>query len=313
MRAVITGATSFVGAATVREMLRRGHDVIAVVRPESKKLDRLVLPKEIGRQSGALTVVENDLSAPTSLIERISVPCDVFCHFGWAGSGSDARTNQPLQERNVHDALATIRAAKQLGCTRFVFSGSQAEYGLHQTLINEETTCAPRSYYGEAKLRMRYEGEALCRELGLSYIHARIFSAYGPGDHPWTLVESCLDAFSTGRTLALGGCTQLWNFIYIDDLAQALCLLTELSEEKLSSVSNPVFNLAGKETRPLREFVSKIHALCGGQGTPAYASRQENAEGIIHLNPDITKLQTILNWTPETDFEAGIQNLLQNR
>ena len=79
---------------------------------------------------------------------------------------------------------------------------------MHRDLITEETACEPKSLYGEAKLAMREKGETLCGELGLRYIHARIFSAYGPGDHPWTLVESCLDAFLNNREMSLGACTQ---------------------------------------------------------------------------------------------------------
>ena len=52
---------------------------------------------------------------------------------------------------------------------------------MHRDLITEETVCEPKSLYGEAKLAMREKGEKLCSELGLRYIHARIFSAYGPG------------------------------------------------------------------------------------------------------------------------------------
>ena len=33
MRIVVTGATSFIGAATVRQLLEAGHQVFAVVRP----------------------------------------------------------------------------------------------------------------------------------------------------------------------------------------------------------------------------------------------------------------------------------------
>ena len=86
MRIVVTGATSFVGAATVNELLNRGHEVIAVVRPGSKKLDRI--PSQEG-----LSIVENDLSDSHLLPEKIKENCDVFCHFGWGGSGSDASGN----------------------------------------------------------------------------------------------------------------------------------------------------------------------------------------------------------------------------
>ena len=113
MRVVVTGATSFVGAATVKEMLERGHEVMAVVRPGSGKLDRLTFSDASCK--GKLTILENDLSHPEGLEDKISLPCDVFCHFGWGGSGSDARTNRALQEQNVDDALRTIHTAKSLG------------------------------------------------------------------------------------------------------------------------------------------------------------------------------------------------------
>lgn len=312
MRAVITGATSFVGAATVKEMLKRGHTVIAVVRPQSKKLELITKPNDWALENGQLQIVENDLSEPERLPKIVDGACDAFLHFGWGGSGSNARTDRALQEKNLEDSLNTVRAAKKLGCTRFLFSGSQAEYGLHKTLMNEELDCSPRSLYGESKLKMRFEGEKLCKELGMAYIHTRIFSAYGPGDHPWTLVESCLNAFTSGETLSLGQCTQQWNFIYIDDLARAMCALAETPAEALDH-ENPVYNLAGEETKPLREFVEEIHELCEGNGTAAYATRSENAEGVIHLIPDISKVKTATGWKPEMEFTAGIRTMLANR
>lgn len=313
MRIVITGATSFVGAETVKELLKRGHEVFAVVRPASQKLSVLEVPNEEALKDGRLHILENDLASPWELTEKIKGTCDVFCHFGWGGSGSGARTDEVLQEKNKKDSLNTIRAAKDLGCRKFLFSGSQAEYGMHSSLMNEETECAPRSLYGEAKLKMRYEGEALCKELGLSYIHVRIFSAYGPGDHPWTLVETCLDAFTENREMSLGACTQKWNFLYITDLARAMCALAETDEEKFETLKNPVFNLAGSDTRVLREFVEEIHALCGGRGTCAYAVRAENAEGAVNLIPDITKICRVTGWKPETDFKTGIKKTLAAR
>lgn len=306
MRIVITGATSFVGAATVREMLKRGHEVIAVVRPGSKKLDRIM--GDDGAEE-KLTIIENDISTPELLPEKIKETCDVFCHFGWGGSGSGARTDRGLQEKNQRASLDTIRAAKRLGCKRFLFSGSQAEYGLHTALMTEDIPCAPKSFYGEAKLKMREEGERLCKELDMTYIHTRIFSAYGPGDHPWTLVESCLKAFKNGEALSMGQCTQQWNFLYVTDLAAAMCALAEAPEERLKT-ETPVYNLAGSETKPLKEFVEEIHELCGFHGTAAYASRNENAEGVINLIPDISKIKRVTGWMPKVNFREGIQKML---
>ena len=253
MNIIMTGSTSFVGAATVRELLRRGHTVTAIVRPKSSKLDTILEGNEEALLSGRLLVTENDLSEPEKLLEKVTKPQDVFCHFGWGGSGSASRTDKALQEKNMEISLETIRTAKALGCKKFLFSGSQAEYGMHQDLITENTVCEPKSLYGEAKLAMREKGEKLCDELGLRYIHARIFSAYGPGDHPWTLVESCLDIFLSNKEMSLGACTQKWNFLYIDDLARGMAALCEAPESAFEGLENPVFNFGGAETKVLKD------------------------------------------------------------
>lgn len=184
---------------------------------------------------------------------------------------------------------------------------------MHRDLITEETACEPKSLYGEAKLAMCEKGEKLCGELGLRYIHARIFSAYGPGDHPWTLVESCLDAFLNNREMSLGACTQNWNFLYIDDLARGMAALCEAEETTFEGISNPVFNFGGAETKVLKDFVEEIHTLCGGKGETRYNTRGENAEGLINLMPSIEKLKAVTGWKPEVDFKTGITRMISLR
>ena len=56
MNIIMTGSTSFVGAATVRELLRRGHTVTAIVRPKSSKLDTILEGNEEALLSGRLLV-----------------------------------------------------------------------------------------------------------------------------------------------------------------------------------------------------------------------------------------------------------------
>ena len=231
MNIIMTGSTSFVGAATVRELLRRGHTVTAIVRPKSSKLDTILEGNEEALLSGRLLVTENDLSEPEKLLEKVTKPQDVFCHFGWGGSGSASRTDKALQEKNMEISLETIRTAKALGCKVPVL---RLPGGVRNAPGSDHggTRSASRNPCMERRsLPCGKRGKKLCDELGLRYIHARIFSAYGPGDHLWTLVESCLDAFLNNKEMSLGACTQKWNFLYIDDLARGMAALCEASEK----------------------------------------------------------------------------------
>lgn len=307
MNAVVTGATSFLGRALVNRLLENDIRVYAVIRPGSENKRLLNCNRE------NLTVIERSLEDLAELCTEIEEPCDYFYHFGWDGSGSLNRMKKEVQQKNAEDGLKALEGARRLGCGRFLFSGSQAEYGIHQESIDEEAVCRPVSEYGKAKLQFLNRAEEQIREwkeqnvADLSYIHARIFSVYGPGDHPWSLVESCLKTFRRGEYLSLGECTQMWNFLYVDDCIRALRLLMEQK-----GVSPGIYNIAGPETdtRPLREYIRRMYELCGFHGSYSYGRRAENAEGPANLIPDIRKLQKETGWLQEVDFSEGIRRMI---
>ena len=306
MRIVVTGATSFIGNAVVEELLGGCHQVFACVRPDS--VGRASLEAKRGKWLGQLTVLPVDLSACGTLDRHPALEgrADLWLHLGWEGSGSANRTNPEIQARNIGYALEALGAAARLGCTRFLFSGSQAEYGITDGLMREDSPCHPVSEYGKDKLEVCRRAGGKAGELGITYLHTRIFSVYGPGDHPWSLVSSCVDTFLKGGHMEFGACTQLWNYLYIKDAVRAITGLL------LAKSPSGVYNVAGNDTRPLREFIGEIHRLCGGRGTFEYGKRPPNAEGVVSLNPDTGKLYRAANFQPRISFEEGIREMIAN-
>lgn len=298
MRVIVTGATSFIGAAVVRRLISQGDEVCAVVRPGSKNMSQLEhIP-------GSLSIIQMDLREIEQIAERLVGGADAWMHIGWDGAGSDNRTRRDVQQANVVQSLAAVRAAAACGCRRFVFTGSQAEYGIYHSLIREDAPCHPVSEYGKAKVDFANQAKTLCKILKIEYIHTRIFSVYGPGDHPWSLVQTCLRTWNRVGEMKLGPCTQQWNFLYIEDAAEALChLLTE---------GEPgVYNVAGLDTRPLRSYIEEMYELCGSQGSFVYGERPQNAEGAADLMPDMGKLLQATSWRAKTSFAEGITKTLE--
>jgi nucleoside-diphosphate-sugar epimerase len=309
LNVVVTGATSFLGRALVDRLLLEKNQVFAVVRPGSKNMGNLAIQRE------GLIRIERNLEELHELSQVIHEPCQAFYHFGWDGSGSENRMKREVQQKNVEDSLKALEGARRLGCKRFLFSGSQAEYGIHREAMTEETECKPVSEYGRAKLEFSEKAKSLTeswRKTGVSemeYIHTRIFSVYGPGDHPWSLVESCLRAFGRGEYISLGECTQIWNFLYLDDCIRALILLMEQEKESVSGI----YNVAGPEgeNRPLREYIRTMYEVLGFHGSYSYGRRAPNAEGPANLIPDIKKLEKATGWQPLVSFQEGIRRTYQ--
>ena len=100
----------------------------------------------------------------------------------------------------------------------------------------------------------------------------------------------------------------MWNFLYLDDLLEALTALW-------LSGAEGIFNVAGEsgETRPLREYVRLMYEACGCHGSYSYGRRPQNAEGPANLILDVKKLMEATDWRQEIAFQEGIQRLLQRK
>lgn len=301
MRVIVTGATSFIGAVMVRKLLEAGFAVHAVVRPGSSNMANLYAQIPEG-SSSSLQVLELDLHKIHEIVDHVET-ADAWIHTGWDGAGSENRMKREVQQANVVQSLKAVRAAAALGCKKFLFTGSQAEYGVCHHLITEDTPLNPVSEYGKAKVDLGAQAGPLCKELGMEYIHARIFSVYGPGDHPWSLVQTCLRTWNEDGEMLLGECTQKWNYLYIEDTVSALVHL-------LTKAGAGVYNVASTDIRVLRDYVEEMYDLCGSRGSYVYKERPQNAEGPANLMADITKICTETGWKPETTFAEGIHELL---
>ena len=300
MKFIVTGATSFIGSHTVKMLLEQGHQVCAVVRPGSSNADKL-------EYHDNLSVVWQDLSGLNRLIENKECrDADIFLHFGWDGIGSVGRNDPEIQKKNLEHSMQAVKTAQELGCGRFLFSGSQAEYGIHRDAMTETSSCSPVSEYGKAKLEFGRRAMAELEGAHMDFIHARIFSVYGPGDHPWSLVNTALSTFLSGGHMELGECTQKWNFLYIEDMAGAVISLAL----GLAPRQSGVYNIAGNDTRILREFVEEMYDLCGKRGSFSYGLRPPNAEGPASLIPDIKKIEEAAGWKPAVSFADGIRSML---
>lgn len=292
-RAVVTGATSFVGQYVLAELARHDVELYAVVRPGSARIQDL-------RPIANTKILLADMADCGSWMPQIG-HADWFFHFGWDGIGAQGRADRGIQEKNIESSVRCFESAVKLGCTRFLFAGSQAEYGPCKEEIAETHVCRPVTPYGEAKLTTGQKLGESARRTGMNFYHARIFSVYGPGDHPWTLVSSCIRAFCKGQSIQLSSGKQSWNYLYAKDAARLLCRLVQNGAE------SGVYNIASHDTRNLRAFVEEIRKACGG-GTAEYGG-YVSRERPVDLRPDISKLLAQTGEIPFKDFGTAIKEM----
>jgi len=119
MTTLVTGATGFIGSAVARALVSSGHEVRALVRPNSDRANLLGLPIE---------VMEGDLRDRPSLVKAVD-GCRAVFHAG-ADYRLWARDPETIYETNVAGTEALLAAAEAGGVERFVYTGSVGAMGI---------------------------------------------------------------------------------------------------------------------------------------------------------------------------------------
>lgn len=294
----------------------------------------------------AITSPQTGTRLPSPALADDPVPLiDAWIHFAWDGVGSAGRSDTNIQIENIQNAKKAYLYAKLLGARKFLFAGSQAEYGRGNHRVP-----LPVSPYGKAKLSFgRWATEqSLLSEIyddaPMQFIHMRIYSVYGSGDHETSLVNTVLRAALRHEAITLGPCEQRWNYLEVHDLARAIRILLSSEDTRTG-----IYDIAGSDSRMLKKYVIAMNAIsarfaanadttadggattaagatqavtAGGQTTDTaagvtptgaelrFGTRANNAEGAANMSPEILKLQR-LGFHQEISFEAGIGMLLK--
>ena len=294
MKFIITGATSFIGLEFTKLVLECGHDVFAVCREGSKSLEKL--PKDPSLSVFFATMDEYEM-----LPSKID-SADIFVNFAWDGTNYEGRTKTDIHKKNIENTKIAFRIAKEIGCRLFVESGSQAEYGVYDGLIDENTPCNPFTEYGKGKLAMKQEGFKLSEEIDLKYLHLRIFSTFGEGDHPYTLFMNAVSKMLNNEPLDLSPCTQKWNFLYSRDAVKQIYYLCEKAVND-DSFKHEVFNLASEDTRILKDYVVRLKVLLHSESQLNYGVF--TPEHLVTLNPNISKLKNYIGFVASYSFDEA--------
>ncbi len=218
MRALVTGATGFVGAAVARALCAGGWQVRVLVRAGSDRGNLKQL---------AVEAMEGDLGDMNSL-ESALAGCSGLFHVA-ADYRLGARDPRPLYLTNVEGTRNILSAARTVGVERIVYTSSVATIGIPPdgTPGEELTPVGLSNMIGHYK-RSKFLAEEVARDaarMGMSVVIVNPSTPVGPGDiKPTPTGQLILDAAS-GRMPAYVD-TGL-NIVHVDDVAAGHLLAFE--------------------------------------------------------------------------------------
>lgn len=295
---ILTGASGFIGRYMAAELLNRECGVYVVVRDAHKA--------DMWREYGNCHTVVCELNALNAdLFPKQNY--DAFIHMAWGGVNREEIDDMDIHRGNYMNSVRCLQTAHELNCRLFADTGSRAEYGMVDGACKEDILGDPDNAYGKMKLEFYNHAFAFCQQADMGYIHFRLFSVIGIGDHPWSLVSVACNNFSSGIRMDMGACRQLWNFMSVQDAVRAMLQCIDYYY-KLPAGDNCIVNIASADTRILRDFIYEIHQLADSDSEMLFDETRKGYDS----DPSVYKLNAYIGWKDQTAFKDEIINILSN-
>ena len=315
-RALVTGASGFVGQWLCRALLRDGWDVtgVSLAPPRGHTLD--------ARERDAIRWIEQDLRNPQVASEVVSgsAPDAVFHLAGLSfvpASGHDPVAGFSINVGAGVALLAAVRGARDQGALDPVvlFVGSAEQYGAHdpsEGALAETAVCKPHTWYAASKSAQETMALAAFREDGIRVIGTRSFNQAGPGQVETFLLPSIVRRVQALRTpvdgprpsLELGNLHTTRDFLHVTDAVEAYLSLA------LRGVPGDVYNVCSGDGVTVEALAHEVCARAGVDAELVSDPRLRRAVDVPWLVGDNTKLRSTTGWAPRRSRSDIIDDLL---
>lgn len=253
---IISGADGFVGSYTVKKFLEEGCRVLALdIGEQPRRLE----------ENSALRYVCCDISDVEAMKKLIPAgEYDTFIHFAWAGSAGPARVDYTLQMQNALTTVECMKAAKELGCSRFVCAGSIMEYEVEAAIHAQGSRPGMGYIYGMGKHIAHCMCKSVAVETGIELVWPMITNAYGVGELSPRFVNTTLRKIINGEPLQFTAATQNYDFVYVTDVANAFYLIAKNGKPFCE------YMIGSSSARPLKEFILEMQQALAPEATPLF-------------------------------------------
>lgn len=301
---LVTGGAGFIGSHLVDALLAHGAGLVRVLDDFSNG-QRANLSQHRGNPR--LDIWEGSLTN-AALCERACAGITHVSH--QAALGSVPRSLAEPERFMTVNGLGfgnVLEAARKAGVRRVVFASSSSVYGDEPRLPKvEDRTGLPLSPYALSKQFNEQQAALWGRLHGLQTIGLRYFNVFGPRQRPDGPYAAILPRMFTAARC--GECPNLFgdgeqtrDFTHVANIVQAnLLALTTANQDAYGQV----FNVATGQAISLNAAWALIQRLAGVSLPATYAPNRPG--DIRHSLADIGKIQRLLGYQVEVEFEEGI-------
>ena len=303
LKIYIAGHRGLAGSAIVRELQRQGYSNLVTRTHAGLDLEDAVATRKFFEQ------------------ERPEI---VFLAAAKVG-GIQANNTYPVDflMSNLLIEANICRAAHISNVTRLIFLGSSCIYprDCPQPIKEEYLLTGPLEPTNRPYALAKIAGIEMCwsynRQYGTKWLAAMPTNLYGPGDNydlnsshvlP-ALIRKMHEAKTSGATEVVlwGSGKPRREFLYVDDLANALVFLATLDDRRYNALVDPslcpLINVGTGTDLTIRELAETVARVVGYTGK--FVQDTAKPDGTMRKVMDVSRIQG-LGWKASTSLQDGI-------
>lgn len=301
MKVLITGGGGFIGSAVARYLIEKGISVRTLDLVETN------VDGNIEKIKGS--ILDNNI-----ICEAVR-GCDAVIHLAaMLGVRKTEVERIDCLNINVGGTVNLLEACVKDGIDKIVFASSSEVYGEPTVIpIREDNELKPKSVYAITKLASEEYIKAYHKRYGIKYAIVRFFNVYGIGQVAEFVLPRFVKAVLENKSpMVYGSGEQVRSFCYMDDAAEGV--YRALTKEE---ANGEIFNIGNdKAYISVKDLAKKVIAISGKDLDINYvpmsdADRNESRD-ILYRQPDISKAQKYLGYSPQISLDEGIQKLLNH-
>ncbi|WP_027474723.1 NAD-dependent epimerase/dehydratase family protein [Curvibacter gracilis] len=293
---LVLGASGFIGANLLRQLLAVRSDVVGTVfSGDTWRLD--------GIPSSQISFLNlQDPVSVRSVLHRVA-PRTIFDCSSF-GAYSFEQDFERVHATNYTSFIRLMEVVAEMNLAAFVHAGSSSEYGLNSAAPTEDAPLLPNSHYAISKVAAAATISYFGKVRGVPVTNLRLYSVYGPFEDSSRLIPTLCEASLRGELPALAGPKVSRDFVYVDDVVEAFADTALMMGQQLAGESinigcgSPVTLLA------LADLAKSSFGLdVEVQFNPATGRAWDT--DIWYANTE--KAKHLLGWSAKTKLDDGLK------
>lgn len=288
--AIVTGATGFIGTHLCSELLKNDIKVTGLARKDSGNIMRLQDVSLVWCGMDDYDSFEGEKA-------------DTFYHLAWEGATGNGREDEELQAKNIARTIKALKAAKRLGCRRFVALGTVYENLVPQILM--ESRHRKPDFYLLSKQSAHHICMKLAEKLDIEFVWATIFQPIGKYIKKEQVMTYAISGLLSGEPPEFGPAMEPYDITAVEDIAYGLRLLGKCELTKKE------YYIGSGSPMIMKEYLKRAKKVLGVDTELKVGVRPDDGLRFSYDWYDISSIKKDTGYSVHVGFEQAVVNVAE--